>query len=145
MRKSRPALFRGRHFREDIIVLCVRWYLRYPLSYRDFEEMVAERGLTVDHSTVARWVLHYSPILEKRIRREMRQPNRSWRVDETYIRVAGRWTYLYRAVVQPVTQSTFCSHRTETALRPKASCNLLYLVGFDPALSMWTAIPLIHR
>jgi len=81
MRKSRPALFRGRHFREDIIVLCVRWYLRYPLSYRNLEEMMAERGLTVDHSTVARWVLHYSPILEKRIRREMRQPNRSWRVD----------------------------------------------------------------
>jgi len=98
MRKSRPALFRGRHFREEIIVLCVRWYLRYPLSYRDLEEMMAERGLTVDHSTIARWVLHYSPILDKRIRREMRQPNRSWRVDETYIRVAGRWTYLYRAV-----------------------------------------------
>ena len=98
MRKSRPALFRGRHFREEIIVLCVRWYLRYPLSYRNLEEMMAERGLTVDHSTIARWVLHYSPILEKRIRREMRQPNRSWRVDETYIRVAGRWTYLYRAV-----------------------------------------------
>jgi len=58
MRKSRPALFRGRHFREDIIVLSVRWYLRYPLSYRDLEEMMAERGLTVDHSTVARWVLH---------------------------------------------------------------------------------------
>ena len=97
MRKSRPALFRGRHFREDIIVLCVRWYLRYPLSYRDLEEMMAERGLTVDHSTIARWVLHYSPVLEKRIRREMRKPNRSWRVDETYIRVAGRWTYLYRS------------------------------------------------
>lgn len=61
IRKSRPALFRGRHFREDIIVLCVRWYLRYPLSYRDLEEMMGERGLTVDHSTVARWVLHYSP------------------------------------------------------------------------------------
>ncbi len=58
MRKSRPALFRGRHFQEDIIVLCVRLYLRYPLSYRDLEEMMAERGLTVDHSTVARWVLH---------------------------------------------------------------------------------------
>ena len=98
MRKSRPALFRGRHFQEDLIVLCVRWYLRYPLSYRNLEEMMAERGLTVDHSTIARWVLHYSPVLEKRIRRETRPPNRSWRVDETYVRVAGRWTYLYRAV-----------------------------------------------
>jgi IS6 family transposase len=72
--------------------------LRYPLSYRDLEEMMAERGLTVDHSTIARWVLHYAPILEERIRRELRRPNRSWRVDETYIRVAGQWTYLYRAV-----------------------------------------------
>src|ERR1700712_74419 len=98
MHQSRPALFRGRHFREDIIVLCLRWYLLYPLSYRDLEEMMAERGLRVDHSTIARWVLHYAPILQDRIRREMRHPNRSWRVDETYIRVAGRWTYLYRAV-----------------------------------------------
>jgi IS6 family transposase len=72
-------------------------YLRYPLSYRDLE-MMAERGVTVDHSTIARWVLHYAPVLQERIRGEMRRPNRSWRVDETYIRVAGQWTYLYRAV-----------------------------------------------
>jgi transposase, IS6 family len=98
MCQSRPALFRGRHFQDEIIVLCVRWYLRYPLSYSDLEEMMAERGLTVDHSTIARWVLHYGPILQDRIRREMRRPGRSWRVDETYIRVAGKWTYLYRAV-----------------------------------------------
>jgi transposase, IS6 family len=99
MRASRPALFRGRHFRDEIIALCVRWYLRYPLSYRDLEEMMAERGLAVDHSTVARWVLHYGPILNDRIRREMRHPNRSWRVDETYVRVSGKWTYLYRATL----------------------------------------------
>jgi IS6 family transposase len=76
MRESRPALFRGRHFRDEIIVLCVRWYLRYPLSYRDLEEMMTERGLDVDHSANARWVLHYAPILNERIRREMRPPNR---------------------------------------------------------------------
>ena len=98
MRDNQPALFRGRHFRNDVIVLCVRWYLRYPLSYRDLEEMMTERGLSIDHSTIARWVLHYAPILERRIRREMRQPGRSWRVDETYVRVAGKWTYLYRAI-----------------------------------------------
>src|SRR6202050_5509697 len=98
MRETRPALFRGRHFRSEVIVLCVRWYLRYPLSYRDLEEMMAERFLSIDHSTIARWVLHYAPILNQRIRREMRRPNRSWRVDETYVRVAGKWTYLYRAI-----------------------------------------------
>ena len=59
---------------------------------------MAERGVEVDHSTIARWALHFSPILNDLIRREMRRPNRSWRVDETYVRVAGRWTYLYRAI-----------------------------------------------
>ena len=98
VRKNRPALFRGRHFEDEIILLCVRWYLRYSLSYRDLEEMMAERGLAVDHSTVWRWVQHYAPMLNRRLRRELRHPNRSWRVDETYIRVAGKWTYLYRAV-----------------------------------------------
>ena len=98
MQRNRPALFRGRHFEDQIIVLCVRWYLRYSLSYRDLEEMMAERNLAVDHSTIARWVLRYAPELNKRMRRELRAPNRSWRVDETYIRVAGRWTYLYRAI-----------------------------------------------
>ena len=91
-------MFRGRHFRDEIIVLCVRWYLRYPLSYRNLEEMMAERGLQVDHSTIARWVLSYAPVLNERIRAEMRRPTGSWRVDETYIRVAGQWTYLYRAI-----------------------------------------------
>src|SRR5713101_7188170 len=86
----RPKLFRGRHFGDDIILLSVRWYLRYSLSYRDLEEMMAERGLSLDHSTIARWVLRYAPILSQRIRGELRKPTRSWRVDETYIRVAGR-------------------------------------------------------
>ena len=98
MCKSRPKLFRGRHFRDDIIVLCVRWYLRYSLSYRDLEELMAERGLSLDHSTVARWVLRYASELSKRIRRHLGRPGSSWRVDETYVRVAGQWTYLYRAV-----------------------------------------------
>jgi transposase, IS6 family len=81
MRKSRAVLFRGRHFLDEIIVLCVRWYLRYPLSYRNLEEMMAERGLAVDHSTIARWVLRYAPVLNERIRSEMRNFSRSWRVD----------------------------------------------------------------
>jgi|SRR5215469_10894899 len=98
MRKTRPVLFRGRHFQDQIIVLRVRWYLRYCLTLRDPEEMMAERGLEVEHSTIGRWVLCYAPELHKRIRRDTRTSNRSWRVDETYVRVAGRWTYLYRAV-----------------------------------------------
>jgi transposase-like protein len=97
--QNRSVLFRGRHFEDVIIILCVRWYLRYSLSYRDLEEMMAERGLSVDHVTVWRWVQHYAPILNQRLRRELRHPNRSWRVDETYVRVAGKWAYLYRAVV----------------------------------------------
>ena len=94
----RPALFRGRHFEDVIIVLCVRWYLRYSLTYRDLEEIMAERNLSVDHVTIWRWVQRYAPVLNHRIRPEMRHRNRSWRVDETYIKVAGKWAYLYRAV-----------------------------------------------
>src|SRR5579862_8395290 len=89
--------FRGRRFPEEIIVLCVRWYLRYCLSYRDREEMMAERGVEVDHSTIARWVLHFSPLLNDLIRREMRRPNRSWRVDENLYSGCGS-LYLYRAI-----------------------------------------------
>jgi transposase, IS6 family len=96
--EGRSVLFRGRHFRDEVIVLCLRWYLRYPLSYRNLEEMMAERGLRLDHSTIARWVLQYAPVLNERIRSTMRHANRSWRVDETYVRVAGKWTYLYRAI-----------------------------------------------
>ena len=98
MQKARAALFRRRHFQDHVIVLCVRWYLRYCLTLRDIEEMMMERGLAVDHATIGRWVLRYAPELHQRMRREIRYPNRSRRVDETYVRVAGAWTYLYRAV-----------------------------------------------
>jgi hypothetical protein len=80
-----PALCRGRHFQDAIIVLFLRWYPRDSLSYRDLEEMMAERGLSLDHSPIARWVLRYATILSQRIRCEMRRHNRSWRVDETHV------------------------------------------------------------
>ena len=90
--------FKWRHFQQEIILLNVRWYLRYPLSYRNLEEMMLERGLKVDHSTIGRWVLTYSPEIERRSRRYLKPTNDSWKVDETYIKVKGEWKYLYRAV-----------------------------------------------
>jgi len=95
---STPPLFKWRHFQAEIILLNVRWYCRYALSYRDLEEMMQERGVEVDHSTINRWVLKYAPELDKRIRPHLRGTNDSWRVDETYVKVKGRWKYLYRAV-----------------------------------------------
>ncbi len=82
----------------EIILLNVRWYCRYSLSLRDLEEMMAERGVNVDHSTINRWVLKYAPELDKRIRPHLKPTNDSWRVDETYIKIKGVWKYLYRAV-----------------------------------------------
>ena len=98
MRRNRPALFKGRHFEAEIIVLCVRWYLRFGLSLRNLEEIMAERNLSVDHVTIWRWVQRYAPELNRRCRPELRKTNGSWRVDETYVRVAGKWNYIYRAV-----------------------------------------------
>ncbi len=90
--------FKWRHYEDEIILLCVRWYLRYALSYRDLEEMMRERGLSVDHTTIYRWVQNYAPELEKRCRAHLKPTNDSYRVDETYIKVKGQWKYLYRAV-----------------------------------------------
>src|SRR2546428_5310513 len=90
--------FKWRHFQSEMILLCVRWYLRYPLSYRDLEELMRERGLHVDHTTIYRWVQHYAPELEKRCRPHLKATTDSWHVDETYIKIKGTWTYLYRAV-----------------------------------------------
>src|SRR5947209_15277153 len=95
---NNPNPFKWRHYEAEIIVLCVRWYLRYSLSYRDLEEMMRERGLEVDHTTIYRWVQHYAPELEKRSRPYLKACNDSWRVDETYIKIKKVWAYLYRAV-----------------------------------------------
>jgi transposase-like protein len=91
-------LFKGRHFDQEIIVLCVRWYLRYKLSSRDLVQMMAERGIALTHTTILRWVQRFVPEFEKRWSQYSRPIGRSWRCDETYIKVKGRWTYLYRAV-----------------------------------------------
>ena len=92
------GLFKWRQFEPEVILLAIGWYLRFSLSYRDVEELLAERGLSVDHVTVWRWVQRYAPELERRLRRHLKPTNDSWRVDETYVRVKGKWVYLYRAV-----------------------------------------------
>jgi putative transposase len=90
--------FKGAHFPQDIILTGVRWYVAYPLSYRHVEELMEERGVSVDHATINRWVVKYSPQLEEAFHRRKRPVWISWRMDETYIRVKGEWRYLYRAV-----------------------------------------------
>jgi transposase, IS6 family len=95
---SDPSLFKWRHFEADIILCAVRWYLRYALSYRDVEELLRERGVWVDHTTVYRWVQRYALELDRRCRPSLRATNDSYRVDETYIKINKQWCYLYRAV-----------------------------------------------
>ena len=89
---------KGCRFPPDVIILAVRWYLRYGLSYRDVEELLAERGITVDHVTLFRWVQHFTPILIDAARPVRHPVENRWFVDETYVKVAGIWRYVYRAV-----------------------------------------------
>ncbi|MDQ3255563.1 MAG: IS6 family transposase [Acidobacteriota bacterium] len=96
--KQNESPFKWRHFETTMILLCVRWYCRYSLSYRDLEELMRERGLAVDHPTVWRWVQRYAPEINKRIRPHLKLAGASYRVDETYIKVGTQWRYLYRAV-----------------------------------------------
>ncbi|MDN0075078.1 IS6 family transposase [Crenobacter sp. SG2303] len=107
------------HFPIDVILLCVRWYLAYSLSLRNLEEMMAERGVAVDHATVHRWVIKLVPVLEKGFRRRKRPVGPSWRVDETYIKIKGRWKYLYRAVDKDGKTVDFllCAHRDKAAAK----------------------------
>jgi putative transposase len=90
--------FKGSQFEREIILWGVRWYVAYAISYRQLEEMMGERGVAVEHSTLNRWVLKYAPEFEKQFRSRQRPVGRSWRLDETYVKIKGKWTYLYRAV-----------------------------------------------
>lgn len=90
--------FKYRHFDKDIILMSVRWYVAYSLSYRDIEELLLERNINIDHSTINRWVIKYSPQLLKAFKKNKKRVGCSWRADETYIKVKGKWTYQYRAV-----------------------------------------------
>jgi transposase-like protein len=101
-RKPLPAgigkVLKRLHYPLDVIVLCVRWYVAYSVSLRNLEEMMAERGIEVDRSSVPRWVIKLVPLFEKAFRRHKRPVGKSWRMDETYVKVKGQWKYLYRAV-----------------------------------------------
>ena len=97
-RKPHPLLVKWRHFEPEIILLCIRWYLSYRLSYRDLVEIMDERGLKIAHTTILRWVFRFSNELKHKVRPHLRKTLTSWRLDETYIKLKGKWTYLYRAV-----------------------------------------------
>ena len=119
-RRSVEELFAGRHFDREVIILCVRWYLGYELSFRDLVEMMAERELDLAHTTILRWVRRFAPEFIKRWNRFGRSAGRSWRVDETYIKVRGEWTCLYRAVDKAGHTVDFRLSRTRDVAAAKA-------------------------
>jgi transposase, IS6 family len=118
----RPALFHKRQFAAEIIVTCVRWYLRFSLSLRDVEELMAERGLSVDHTTVWRWTQRYAPEVECRLRGQLKPKGSTWHIDETFVRISGRWMYLFRAVDS--SGQTVDFYLSETRDREAAKCFL---------------------
>jgi IS6 family transposase len=126
---TRPAIFKWRQTEPGFMLCAVLWYLRYSLSLLDIEELLEERGLNVDHTTVWRWVQCYSPELEQRVRRHLKPTNESWRVDETYVRVKGRWRYLYTGPsIRRVPLSISCCLHCVTQMLP-SDC-------FDPILNL---------
>ena len=117
---ERNPLFAERWFEDDIILLCLRWYFRFKLSYRDLVAILGERGLSISHSTILRWVVRYADTCEKRWRRFERPVGGSWRVDETFIKIRGQVMYLYRAVDGQGNTVEFCLSRTRGIAAAKA-------------------------
>ena len=115
------GLFKGRHFDQEIIVLCVRWYLRYKLSFRDLAEMMAERGLSQAHTTIMRWVQCYVPEFEKRWNRFARPAGRSWRVDETYVKIRAAGRIFTALSTKRETPSISCFAPSGTSPPPRRS------------------------
>ena len=113
------VLCQGRHFNAEIITLCVRWYITYQRSYRDVQAMMAERGISIAHTTILRWVQRYVPEFMKRWQRYARPVGTSWRCDEPYIRIKGQWRYLYRAVLRSVPSKG--GNTEDEGLRPPRS------------------------
>jgi len=119
MIKELRGVLRRLHYPLEVMLVCVRWYAAYPLSSRNIEEMMAERGVFVDHSTLHRWSIKVLPVLAAMFRRRKRPVGRSWRMDETYVKVGGQWKYLYRAVDRAGHTVDFllCAHRNLAAAR----------------------------
>ena len=113
---------KGMRFPIDVILVCIRWYAAYPLSYRHLEEMMQERGVFVDHSSINHWTIRFLPLLEKVFRKHKRPVGASWRMDETYIKVKGAWKYLYRAVDKEGKTADFLL----TARRDKAAAQRFF-------------------
>lgn len=122
MGSCRATLFHKRQFAAEIIVTCVRWYLRFSLSLRDVEELMAERGLSVDHTTVWRWTQTYAPEVQRRLRGQVKREGSTWHMDETFVRISGRWMYLFRAVDSGGQTVDF--YLSETRDREAAKCFL---------------------
>ena len=136
--------FKWRHFRGEIILWAVRWYCKYGISYRELEEMMTERGVAVDHTTIYRWVQQYAPEMEKRLKWYLRSPlHRSWRVDETYVKVKGQWVYLYRAVdkhgatidfyLSPTRNAKAAKRFLGKALKGRKDWEMPYVINTDKA------------
>src|SRR5205823_13999894 len=135
-------LFKGRHFDHLIIGLCVRWYVRFKLSYRDLIEIMAERGLSMAHTTIMRWVIRFIPVFEQRRRKYAKPVGRSWRVDEAYIKVKGQWVYLYRAVYKEGQTVDFYLSEHRDIEAAKALFRKATYIMVCQRRSRWTAIKL---
>ncbi len=120
--------FKGHRFEKSFILICVRWYLAYSLSYRNIEEMMTERVISVDHTNIYRWIQKFAPKLEAVFRKKYKRPvGKSWRMDETYIKVKGDWKYLYRAVDKEGNTIDFLLNRLNCTLRDcKLNCVIAY-------------------
>ena len=129
----------GRHFNRSVILLCVRWYLAHNLSLRDLEEMMAERGIHAYHSTIHRWVVRFSPLLLERFNHRKRPVTRKWHVDETYVKVRGRWMYLYRAIDSVGDTVEFFFSENSDLPAANASSAKRCTVMADQIVSSWTA------
>ena len=148
--------FKGRHFEGQVILWAVRWYCKYGDSYRELEEMLEERGVAVDHTTLYRWTQRYAPEMERRLRWYWRRPrSTSWRVDETYVKVRGRWAYLYRAVdkhgdtidfhLSPTRNVKAAKRLLNKALRGLRASERPRVINTDKALTYGAAIAALKK